>query len=323
MLKGTLPKFSPASRPQTPEDDKSRRPILSLARSPHLPSPRLTAFALLFLLFLYFILSSTAPAALTTGAARFPSKGEPRNWGDYVGQGLARAKLLAETPPRYADLSDRYHSGSKGPFYRGRTSELQKPAPIPKAVAASIEGKKSKKAAAAVAAVPAADSGSLGDFETERRGVLGGASREWSTGVVGMGDWLGGTVDMRKLPLPVGESTASDKSARAGLAAHILESAWTFKDAEDEANTNALLTDARLNNFLETLPLRDRVRDDPAASAKAAEMWSSVYGALEGDSTKSALEVAIEKLVRRVPVVIFSKVTCPYVQSGLTDSPSS
>lgn len=228
------------------------------------------------------------------------NQGEPRNWGDYVGQGLARAKLLAETPPRYADLGDRWAAGS-GPFYRSRRAVIDKPAGV----------------AAVVSTDPKPDSHSS-EFETERRGVLGGASTEWSTGVVGMGDWLGGVIDMRKgVKSSSGASLDSSNAidlvtpARAGLAAHILESAWSFKDAEDQANTVALLIDARLNNFLKTLPLRDQVRDDPIASKRAAEMWSSIYGALEGESTKSALEVAIEKLVRRVPVVLFSKTTCP------------
>ena len=45
----------------------------------------------------------------------------------------------------------------------------------------------------------------------------------------------------------------------------------------------------------------------------AALRWSRIYGAEVGDSNKSALEVAIEALVRRVPIVIFSKTTCPCV----------
>lgn len=243
---------------------------------------------LIFLLLLYVLFGRPTPRNIRT------YRGEPRNWGDYVGQGLARAKLLAETPPRYADLGDRWTAGS-GPFYRARRSGGDKPKGVGSVVSAG---------------------GSLGHdsaFETQRRGVLGGASTEWSSGVVGMGDWLGGVVDMRKgfnTPL-ASEGAQMVTAARAGLAAHILESAWTFKDAEDEANTNALLIDARLNKFLETLPLRDRVRDDPIASKKAADMWSSIYGALEGESVKSALEVSVEKLVRRVPVVMFSKTTCP------------
>lgn len=44
---------------------------------------------------------------------------------------------------------------------------------------------------------------------------------------------------------------------------------------------------------------------------EAALGWSRIFGAMEGEFVKSALEVAIEKLVRRVPVVIFSKTTCP------------
>jgi hypothetical protein len=305
MLKATLPNFSggfstSAHSLEDNDDDKlaskpfasnhRRQPsyqLQSLLKKLPLPRPAIAVLLFIFLLLLYILFGRSTPRNTRT------YRGEPRNWGDYVGQGLARAKLLSSTPLRYADLGDRWTAGS-GPFYRARRSGGDKPKGVGSVVSKG---------------------GSLGhdsEFETQRRGVLGGASTEWSSGVVGMGDWLGGVVDMRKGFNNLEASEASSVTpARAGLASHILESAWTFKDAEDQKNTEALLIDARLNKFLETLPLRDRVRDDPIASKKAADMWSSIYGALEGESVKSALEVAVEKLVRRVPVVIFSKTTCP------------
>lgn len=306
MLKGgaTLPKFSPTipSTMHFSGDDKraskrSNAPLPSSSSSylpsnlrkifTPLPSPRVSALVLLVIVTLYILLGRSTDKIIK------PFKGEPRNWGDYVGQGLARAKLLSETPVRYADLGDRWSAGT-GPFYRSRNNVLD---PV------KGDGYVLKLGDS---------SGQDSQFETERRGVLGGASTEWSSGVVGMGDWLGGVVDMRKgfSTLSVDESIQATP-ARAGLAAHILSNGWTYKDAEDEANTEAFLREARVNKFMATLPLRDRVRGDALASKKAAEMWSSIYGALEGESTKSALEVAVERLVRRVPVVIFSKTTCP------------
>lgn len=36
------------------------------------------------------------------------------------------------------------------------------------------------------------------NFEVDRHGIFGGSSTEWTTGIVGMGGWLGDFVDMRK-----------------------------------------------------------------------------------------------------------------------------
>lgn len=91
----------------------------------------------------------------------------------------------------------------------------------------------------------------------------------------------------------------------------ILEHAWSFIDAEDEANAAKLLFEARRDKYLKGLPLRDRVRNDEVAMKEAAMSWSRLYGVMEGEGVKSALEVQVEKLVRRVPLVVFSKTTCP------------
>lgn len=133
-------------------------------------------------------------------------------------------------------------------------------------------------------------------------------------GVVGTGTWLGESVDMRKDPSGIPESQSIPSptlSGRSALANHISENAWRFIDAEDEINTGKLMIAAKRDNSLSSLPLRDQVREDPLKRKEAAFGWSSIYGAFEGESSKSALEVSIEKLVRRVPLVVFSRTACP------------
>lgn len=215
----------------------------------------------------------------------------------YVGLGLARAKVLESTPAGYADIGDRWIGGG-GPLYAARP---RLGTVAPSTVVGDEVGKSSS-----LQRDPS--------FDRDRHGVLGGASTEWSSGVVGMGTWLGERVDMRKDSAREldGEDDELDRlPAREALSAHIMKRAWEYLDAEDEANTKKLLADATADGTMDKLPLRDRVRDDPVLSKEASLGWSKIYGAMEGEWLKSALEVAVEKLVRRSPIVVFSKTTCP------------
>ncbi|TNY22324.1 thioredoxin-like protein, partial [Rhodotorula diobovata] len=243
------------------------------------------------------------------------------NWGDYVGLGLQRAKVLSGTPQGYADIGDRWARLDKelgGPFYRRRRSVEEKArGDEPQDLSEGTAGK-GKKAATVL---------------NDRHGVLGGASVEWSTGVVGSGAWLGPGVDMRKdgsyaLPVPTdddadegqGEGSAAPSSSSAAMLTRghaafvdrIVDRGWVFLDEDDRANTAKLHADAHREGFFDTLPLRERVRDDPRGMRDAAEGWARVYAAADEARPKSALEVQLERMVRRVPVVVFSKTTCPY-----------
>ncbi|GAA5889846.1 hypothetical protein JCM6882_004340 [Rhodosporidiobolus microsporus] len=232
------------------------------------------------------------------------------NYGDYVGLGQARQKVLDATPRGYADVSDKIPWLDKvldGPLYRSRRSRREREQGK-EAVRLGKEGKRSAGGRRA---------------EMERHGTLGGASVEWSTGVVGSGTYLG-PVDMRKDP-PSSSSSSSSSSADddpsttspalAALTSHILSRGWEFLDEEDRLNTLKLHSDARAKGFLASLPLRERVRDSEKGRREASEGWARIYAAEAsggGGGVKSALEVQLERLVRRAPVVVFSKTTCPH-----------
>lgn len=132
---------------------------------------------------------------------------------------------------------------------------------------------------------------------------------------MGMGAWLGETVDMRKDSARVDDEEEEEEvaklKAREALTAHIIKRGWEYLDTDDEVNTKKLLAEAERDGTKGKLPLRDQVRGDPDLQREAAMGWSRIFGAMEGEGLKSALEVAIEKLVRRSPMVVFSKTTCP------------
>ncbi|BGP44096.1 hypothetical protein JCM10450v2_008313 [Rhodotorula kratochvilovae] len=233
------------------------------------------------------------------------------NWGDYVGLGHQRAKVLAGTPQGYADIGDwfpRLEKELAGPLYRRRRSAEEKARGDEPQDLSEGRGRKAS-----------------GGAPRDRHGVLGGASVEWSTGVIGSGTWLGPGVDMRKdgssAPASLGDDDAAQPASSAAammtpghvaLTEHIVEKGWVFLDEEDRANTAKLQAEAHDKDFFETLPLRERVRGDPAGMREAAEGWARVYAAMDTPAPKSALEVQLERMVRRVPVVVFSKTTCPY-----------
>ncbi|GAA5838170.1 hypothetical protein JCM11251_004729 [Rhodosporidiobolus azoricus] len=228
------------------------------------------------------------------------------NYGDYVGLGHQREKVLQSTPPGYADISDKLPWLDKvlaGPLYRRRRSRKERDDGVDR-VPLEREGKRSTDRKA----------------EKERHGTLGGSSVEWSTGIVGSGTYLG-PVDMRKdsprSPRPsYSDHDAPSSAALSALSSHIVERGWEFLDAEDEANTAKLQAEAQEKGFLDTLPLRERVRNDEEGRKTAAEGWARIYAAEasggSGGGVKSALEVQLERLARRAPVVVFSKTTCPY-----------
>lgn len=166
-----------------------------------------------------FLESRSDPSTYAHGALAWGTHPDAvTNWGDYVGLGLQRAKVLSGTPQGYADIGDRWARLDKelgGPFYRRRRSVEEKArGDEPQDLSEGTAGK-GKKAATVL---------------NDRHGVLGGASVEWSTGVVGSGAWLGPGVDMRKdgsyaLPVPTdddadegqGEGSAAPSSSSAAM----------------------------------------------------------------------------------------------------------
>ncbi|POY72801.1 hypothetical protein BMF94_4210 [Rhodotorula taiwanensis] len=266
------------------------------------------------------------------------------NYGDYVGLGHQRSKVMAATPTDYADMSDHYpvlDQQLAGPLYRKRRTAQERAAGVEKQdleEGGTAAGKKGR-----------------GAFERDRHGGLGGASVEWSTGVVGSGTYLGPGVDMTKdsaleeaLQEALDEedeasaaeqaalddldheaglngvtkprqarshsvSTAAVSRGERALVERMLEKGWVFLDADDKINTERLHKDANEHGYLDTLPLRERVRYKAQGRRVAAQGWARVYAAMDtGEATKSALELQLERMVRRVPVVVFSKTTCPH-----------
>lgn len=267
------------------------------------------------------------------------------NYGDYVGLGHQRARVLAATPPDYADIGDHYpwlDQQLAGPLYRKRRTRAERQVgALKQDLDEGTPGGGGKKGSSSSA------SASRGAFERDRHGVLGGASVEWSTGVVGSGTYLGPGVDMVKdsaleeaLEEAIAEAAAADgtaddddveldsrakykpRSANAAAAVskgeralveRMLEKGWVFLDNDDKVNTEKLHADANEHGYLDTLPLRERVRYKAQGRRVAAQGWARIYAAMDtGVATKSALELQLERMVRRVPVVVFSKTTCPH-----------
>lgn len=192
--------------------------------------------------------------------------------------------MLQSTPPGYADLGDHFIH-IKGELYKGRKSEVgEVKAPVIKSRTALSE--------------------------RDRHGALGGAAIEWSSGVIGVGTFLG-PADMRKPPPSAQLAPPPPSPARAALSSHILALGWSFEDDKARDENALVIEQAKEKGTWEELPLKDRVRGDERAMGEAAMGWSRMYTAEEGGWRKSALEVAVEKTVRSVPVVVFSKTTCP------------
>ncbi|KDE05071.1 hypothetical protein MVLG_04512 [Microbotryum lychnidis-dioicae p1A1 Lamole] len=298
------------------------------------------------------------------------------NWGDHVGLGRARQGMLEHTPKVYNDITDRVDVKglSDEPWYRVRKCDL----PI-----GSVEAWAKLMKDREQMSPSELEKKSEGGLGNERRGVMGGASVEWSTGIVGSGVWLGEGADMRKIAtspeallarmqkeeqlkkasrlsgrdgddfeeeeedleegaglieadamkaeqdkLEEDEANLTDeereeaedirevmemmkpKSPRHALEQFILEKAWEYLDEEDEVNTKKIMEDAKKRGSVDHLPLRDQVRDDEGKRKEAAEAWSRIYAISDGERVKSALEVQLEKLVRRVPIVVFSQSDC-------------
>lgn len=260
----------------------------------HQPAASLLGLVVLVLLLWAFVLRGDSGSGLQRTHAKLQWGSRQQqvvdNWGDHVGLGRARQEMLDRTPKQYTDIGDR-GSGGGGELYRARGIE------------SAVEGKGGKKIQR------------NWDFEEDRHGILGGASVEWSSGVVGGGTYLGAEVDMRKSqpgssPSP-SPSSSSSSAERQALTSHILAQGWVYLDAEDQSNSEKLLAQAREEGWIDKLPLRDQVRGDEDRMREAAEGWSRIFAVSEGQWKKSALEVQLEKMVRRHEVVVFSKTTCP------------
>lgn len=210
--------------------------------------------------------------------------------------GLARQKVLDATPSDYPDLNDVPLAAIQGDLYRARGFP----------VASSKTSAKTSQA------------------DDDRHGWLGGANPQWSSGLVGSGTFFGHDVDMLKQSAtPNGEAQDDDseqyRSVKASdkdvMAQHILDRGWDYLDEKDEQNTLKLLAEAEAEGTWDKLPLRDQVRGDPDKERQAAQGWANIYTAMNGHAVKSALELSIERLVRRSPIVVFSKTYCPSVAS--------
>lgn len=262
------------------------------------------------LILIYFLLFRATPDVEEQGLGgktastaheklRWGSHQNVENWGDHVGLGRAREGVLERTPSPYTDIGDHW-KGGHGALYRGRRT-LQEILGHEEEGEDELEKEEKEKVQER-----------NWEFERDRHGVMGGASVEWSSGVVGSGTFLGPYVDMRKdSSLQAPTSPAYTSLERRALTDHILQFGWQYLDEEDQLNTEDLISRATKEGWMDSLPLRDRVRGDELKELWAAQGWSRIYTVMEGHWRKSALEVALEKMVRRVPVVVFSKTTCP------------
>lgn len=295
------------------------RPYALRLRALYRSRPLLTSLSSLLVLLslVYFLLlrpaspsfsSGTTPAHSALAWGTHPDA--ILNYGDYIGLGHAREKTRASTPVPYSDISDklpRFDRELSGPLYRKRRSREERDSGVePQDLdeGGTEKKKKSKKATQAA--------------EKERHGVLGGASTEWSTGIVGSGTYLGPVDMLKDSPasshrFPHDDDPTATSPALHALQSHILVKGWVYLDEEDRVNTEKLQKEAREKDFLESLPLRERVREDQEGRKDAAEGWARIYAAEAGGWPKSALEVQLERMVRRAPVVVFSKTTCPWV----------
>ncbi|KAK4053347.1 hypothetical protein OIO90_003959 [Microbotryomycetes sp. JL221] len=311
------------------------------------------------------------------------------NWGDHVGLGRARQDVLDRTPRPYIDIGDHWigssqpnkRTGGAHLYFKRRTlQQIRSGEPVQHHHEPGEEDGNENNGD---------NDGNKRnwDFERDRHGVMGGASVEWSKGVVGSGKYLGEIVDMRKDGSydpreedeeeqeddlsklasrqergHTGNDEAADededdeedeededgvehtrrdevddnkhkfvqprdpqimfdsastrqlvhKAERRALVDHILEQGWLYLDEDDKTNTEKLLSQAKKEGFMDSLPLRDRVRGDEELMEEAAIGWARIYTAQKGEWQKSALEVALEKMARRVPIIVFSKTTCPH-----------
>lgn len=239
---------------------------------------------------------------------------EPVNWGDHVGLGRARQLVLERTPALYVDIGDGGDDGPvSGTFYRARRTldEILADEELLTEDPKKALSKDSQTGTVALAPRPHSRVS-----ERDRHGVLGGACTEWSSGIVGTGEWLGDQVDMRKEQSISNSDQGRNTSRfhtpeRKALVDHILDWGWVYLDEEDKTNTAKLLKSAKAEGWWDKLPLRDQVRDDPVRMKTAAVGWSRAYTPTVGQWRKSALEIQLERMVRRHPIVVFSKTTCP------------
>lgn len=272
-----------------------------------------TAVAILLFLGYYLLFNGGEGAATAHEKLRWGSQQNVANWGDHVGLGRARAGVLEKTPSPYVDIGDHW-KGGRGALYRARRSITEMLRDDQAEEDEEDEDEEEREDKLKVEEEHKVQERNW-EFERDRHGVMGGASVEWSSGVVGSGKFLGAQVDMRKdssvAPPPLTPHPSGTSLERRALTSHILDLGWQYLDEEDQANSEDLISRAKEEGWLDSLPLRDRVRGDEDKMLEAAEGWSRIYTVMEGVWRKSALEVQLEKMVRRVPVVIFSKTTCP------------
>ncbi|GAA5857990.1 hypothetical protein JCM8547_006653 [Rhodosporidiobolus lusitaniae] len=307
------PLLSPSSKLAISSLPAPLRPVALRLRAVHRSRPfllPLSSLSLLFLLFLFFP-RSAPPAHRPLAWGTHPDA--ILNYGDYVGLGQMRQKMLESTPKGYPDLGDKIPYLDRelgGPLYRKRRSRAERERGVEGMDLSDGAGEGEGRKEGGGGGKKSRKKGA----EKERHGVLGGASLEWSTGVVGSGVYLGPVDMMKDSPSSRFFSPSETSPALSALSSHILAKGWVYLDASDQQNTEKLQLDARAKGYLSSLPLRERVRGDEEGMREAAEGWSKIYAAeaMEGGMLKSALEVQLERTVRRAPVVVFSKSTCPH-----------
>ena len=215
---------------------------------------------------------------------------DAKNWGQYVAFGHARPQMLEHSDPDYPGLGDRYVASLRA---RIRSNEETEGSEM--GTNRLLETRKG------------AISGDEG-FEAERHGIYGGANWDWTTGIVGVGSYLG-PLDMRKLSAipPEERNRLNELDAPQNEALkHYLAWAWDVTDVNEKKHRAEVSTLTFEERVEKGLPMRDIVAGDPKREKEAAELWTRVYAAFHRQSAKSALQLAIEKMVRRIPVVVFT-----------------
>lgn len=245
-------------------------------------------YALLGLvLLLIWVYNRPEPGPLPLSKLGKVPKKDAKNWGEFVAFGHARQKLLEETDPTYVGLGERGH------FALGHV------------------GKRVEEAEGGSNIMDTGKGGMTGNtgFDFERHGLYGGAHWDWTTGIAGLGSYLG-PLDMRKRSAsgrPRTSATVLDELQKASRQ-HYIDHAWEPPAEHDKpgikerAEIEALTDEQRI---FKKLSLRDRALGHEDRQAEAAEMWTRVYGAFHGYNRKGSVQIGLEKLVRKAPVVVF------------------
>lgn len=271
---------------------KSASPPSSLGYLDRRSAVYVVLFLLVYLVYRHF----TAPPLPFRSLGRVPTR-DARNWGEFVAYGRARDQMLEHSDPEYPGLGERYLLGL-------RTRRSTSGSANGQGAGEGGEGKVNRMLETRKGAISGDDG-----FERERHGIYGGAHWDWSTGIVGVGAYFG-PLDMRKRSPSSSSESAPDNvkeldGYQKAALEHYLSNAWEVKDANEAKHRKEILGHSYEERMEKGLPMRDVAAGNKTAEREAAETWMRVYAAFHRQASKSAVQLAIEKLVRRVPVVVF------------------